>query len=401
MRQIPIPDVAPLTGLLASEHLELASEIGDYCRAELSDLPAPEDDRAARDQARHILASLGEQGWLEFAVPRAGALDLRACCLIREALAASSPLADAVFALQCLGTEPFRSAAPTGEAVPEPDEEPDRWLAAARDGRAMAAFAMTEQAAGSDVGAIETRAIRDGAGWRLDGGKRFISNAGVADFYLVFAVTDPDAERPRLSCFLVPADAPGLTFVRPQVMSEPHPLGEIELADCRVDTEALVGREGEGFALGMRTLDRLRASVAAAACGMATRALEEALRHARERVQFGRPLARFQLVQQKLAVMATELDAARLLTYRAARIADTGTDGLTRTSAMAKWYATEVAQRVVDQAVQIHGGPGVLAASPVDRLYRAVRALRIYEGTTEIQQLVVARELLRSDGPEG
>jgi acyl-CoA dehydrogenase len=178
-------------------------------------------------------------------------------------------------------------------------------------------------------------------------------------------------------------------------MSEPHPLGEISLVGCRVPASALVGTAGEGFRLGLATLDRLRASVAAAACGMAGRALEEALAHAERREQFGRPLADFQLVQQKLAVMATELAASRLLTYRAAAAADAGAEDVTIASAMAKWYATEAAQRIIDQAVQIHGGAGVLRESRVDRLYRAVRALRIYEGTTEIQQLVIARRLRR------
>lgn len=388
-----MPDTRTLDGLLEPRHGELAEAIDHYCDAEdLRNLPAAENDDAARRRARQLLTSLGGAGWLEYAVPEDGRVDLRACCLIREALAASSPLADAVFALQCLGTQPILAADAAGAH--------QDWLEGARSGRLMAAFAMTEEAAGSDVSSMETRAVREGEEWRLEGTKRYISNAGLADFYVVFAVTDPEPERPRLSCFLVPAETPGLTFTRPQVMSEPHPLGEIELASCRLPVESLVGEEGEGFALGMKSLDRLRASVAAAACGMAQRALDEALAHARSRVQFGRPLARLQLVQQKLAVMASELDAARLLTYRAARVADTASRGLTRVSAMAKWYATEMAQRAVDQAVQIHGGAGVMATSPVDRLYRAVRALRIYEGPTEIQQLVVARELLRSDDPQ-
>ena len=394
MSELPsTPDTLGVEPLFEPAHHEIAADMARFCAGELFDLPPAEGDEAARRQARQILATLGEAGWLGYAVPEEGRLDLRACCLVREALAAASPLADAVFALQCLGSQPLLLAGPSEAARP--------WLEAARAGRAMAAFAMTEEAAGSDVSAMETRAVRDGDGWRLDGSKRYISNAGLADFYVVFAVTDRRPERPLLSCFLVPADSPGLAFAGPQVMSEPHPLGEIELSACRLPAEALVGEEGEGFALGMKTLDRLRASVAAAACGMARRALDEALAHARSRIQFGRPLARFQLVQQKLAVMATELDAARLLTYRAALAADVGSDDLTRVSAMAKWYATETAQRVIDQSIQIHGGSGVMAASPVDRLYRAVRALRIYEGATEIQQLVVARELLRRDGAEG
>lgn len=380
-----------LGGFLEKRHLELAAEVEAYCLAELADLEPAEDDRSGRAQAVEILRSLGGAGWLAHAIPAQGRLDLRACCLIREALAASSPLADAVFALQCLGTQPIH----IGDATAAHRD----WLEAAATGRAMAAFAMTEEAAGSDVGGIRTRATKSPDGWVLDGGKRFISNAGLADFYLVFAVTDDTGERAALSCFLVPASTEGLDFVAAQEMSEPHPLGEIAFEGCRLPESALIGRQGEGFALGLATLDRLRASVAAAACGMAARALDEALAYAESRRQFGRPLAKFQLVQQKLAVMATELEAARLLTYRAAHAVDTGSSSVTMASAMAKWFATEAAQRIVDQAVQIHGGVGVLRDSTVDRLYRAVRSLRIYEGTTEIQQLIVARELQKRRDP--
>ncbi len=380
-----MPSTDGLTGFLEEHHLRLAVEVEAWCRKEIDPLPPAEDDESARAQARDILGSLGAAGWLEYAVPRSGELDLRACCLIREALAAASPLADAVFALQCLGTQPIRQA---GASEAHAD-----WIEGAATGAAMAAFAMTEAAAGSDVGGMEARARRDGSVWVLDGRKRFISNAGLADVYVVFAVTDDSGERPDLSCFVVPATTEGLSFEAAQEMSEPHPLGEVSFDGCRLEESALLGTEGEGFRLGFATLDRLRASVAAAACGMATRALDEALAYADERRQFGRPLAAFQLVQQKLAVMATETTAARLLTYRAAAAADAGADDVTIASAMAKWYATESAQRAVDQAVQIHGGVGVLRETPVDRLYRAVRALRIYEGTTEIQQLIVARHL--------
>lgn len=386
-----MPDVAAVAGLLEPRHSELARSVTDYARTEIQPRNPPVNDEAARQQARSLLGELGSAGWLAYAVPEEGDLDHRACCIIREALAYASPLADSVFALQCLGTQPMRLAGS--------EASHDRWLRAARSGDAMAAFAMTEATAGSDVGGIETRARRNGDSWTLDGSKRFISNAGIADFYLVLAVTAPDEKRPGLSCFVVPSDAAGLRFAGPQVLSEPHPLGELELRDCRVPGSALVGEENGGFRLGLATLDALRPTVAAAACGMAARALEEAITHAREREQFGQRLAEFQLIQQKLAVMATELDAARLLTYRAARTADLGVAGATRESAMAKWYATESAQRVIDQAVQIHGGTGVLESSPVDRLYRSVRSLRIYEGATEIQQLVVARELLKERDP--
>jgi acyl-CoA dehydrogenase len=261
----------------------------------------------------------------------------------------------------------------------------------------MAAFAMTEPEAGSDVSSLATRARREGDAYVLDGRKSFISNAGIADLYAVFAATDPAAGNRGISCFLVPADTPDLRFAGAQVLSAPHPLGEIEFTGCRVARENRLGEEGEGFKLGMRTLDRLRPTVAAAACGMASRALAEALAHARRRRQFGKALAEHQLIQEKLAVAATDLTAARLLTYRAAWELDHGAPRGTVESAMAKAFATETAQRVIDAAIQILGGRGVLAESPVERLYRSVRALRIYEGTTEIQWLVIARGLVRGN----
>jgi acyl-CoA dehydrogenase len=323
--------------------------------------------------AAGALAPIGRQDW-------------RGCCLVREALGAASPLADAVFALQALGTLPILLA---GD-----DAQRARWADAAVQGRAMSAFAMTERDAGSDVGAMTTRARRDGADYVLDGAKTYISNAGIADFYVTFASTDPAAGAKGISCFVVPADAPGFRFTRALELSCPHPLGEIEFHGCRVPATHRLGDEGRGFALGLKTLDRLRATVGAAACGMAARALAEATAHARARRQFGKPIAEFQLVQEKLARTAVELTAARLLVYRAAWEADRGAERVTMEAAMAKAYATEAAQRAIDDAVQVLGGQGVMAAHPVDRLYRAVRALRIYEGTTEIQHLVIAGLLL-------
>ena len=228
----------------------------------------------------------------------------------------------------------------------------------------------------------------------LNGSKTFISNAGIADFYTLFASTDPAARGKGITCFVVPSDAPGLRFVRPQILSAAHPLGEIALEDCTVPAENRLGDEGRGLPLGLATLDRLRATVGAAACGMAARAVSEALAHARSRRQFGKPLAEFQLVQEKLARMATDLTAARLLVHRAAWEADGGAPRVTLEASMAKAFATEAAQRIVDDAVQILGGAGVMASNPVDRLYRAVRALRIYEGTTEIQLLTIAGRML-------
>jgi len=384
-------DVSTIDLFLEDRHTQIAVEVDTFAKSSIATLPHPGDDDASRLQARQILQLLGSAGWAQFAVPSltaAGeALDVRACCLIREALAAASPLADAVFALQCLGSMPI--ALSGSEAVRQ------RWLPGVANGQVMTAFAMTEPEAGSDVGAIETRAETDGNGYVLNGHKILISNAGLADVYTVFAKTDPEAGTKGLSVFVIPADTNGLEFAGAQVMSEPHPLGEIHFRDCRIPRELRLGNEGDGFKLGMHTLDRLRVTVAAGACGMATRALQEALDHVKTRQQFGRPLAKFQLIQQKLARMSTDLTAARLLVYRAACEADLGAERVTLESAMAKAFATEAAQRIVDDAVQIVGGRAALADHPLDRLYRAVRSLRIYEGTTEIQHLVIARELLR------
>jgi acyl-CoA dehydrogenase len=259
----------------------------------------------------------------------------------------------------------------------------------------MASFAMTEPDAGSDVASLGTKAEPDGDGFVLSGTKTFISNAGIADFYTVFATTDGAKRDKGIACFVVPADTPGVRFVRPLVLSAPHPLGEIAFQQARIPGECRLDKEGEGFKLGLATLDRLRATVGAAACGMAARALSEAIAHAKSRQQFGRPIADFQLIQEKLARMATELTAARLLVYRAAWEKDKGAARVTLEAAMAKAFATEAAQRIVDDAVQILGGRGVLADNPVDRLYRSVRALRIYEGTTEIQHLIIAGQLVK------
>jgi acyl-CoA dehydrogenase len=384
-----MPDTASLRPLLDAEHLDLAREVDEFVASRIAPLAPPADDAAGRAQAREILGLLGADGWAAYAVPpeHGGAVraaGLRACCLIREALAHASPLADAVFALQALGARPLVDGG--GDAVRA------TWLPRVAAGEVMTAFAMTEPQAGSDVGAIATRAARDGDTWVLDGRKWLISNAGLADLYAVFATTDPDAGGRGLSCFLVPALTPGLRFSA-QVLSAPHPLGEVELDGCRVPADHRLGGEGEGFQLGMRTLDRLRATVAAAACGMASRALAEARKHAAERHQFGKPLDGFQLVQAALADMAVDVEAARLLTYRAAWEVDTDGPEVTYRSAMAKLQATEAAQRVVDRAVQILGGRGMLATHPVEHLYRAVRSLRIYEGASDIQRLVIARRL--------
>jgi alkylation response protein AidB-like acyl-CoA dehydrogenase len=377
------PDFAPIRPFLEDRHVSLAVHFSERAEHDLARRASPADDAAARIEARTLLQLLGAAGWLE----PIRALDWRGCCLARETLGAISPLADAVFAIQGLAVVSL--------LLSDNDAQRDRWVPDAIAGRAMGAFAMTEPVAGSDVAAIATVARRDRDAYVLSGRKTFISNAGIADFYVVFVSTDPGAGGKGLTCLVVPADAPGLEFAGAQVLSAPHPLGEIVFNECRVPAEQRLGAEGRGLALGLQTLDRMRATVGAAACGMGARALAEALAHSRTRQQFGRPLAEFQLVQEKLARMATELTAARLLVYRAAATADAGAERVTLEAAMAKAFATEAAQRIVDDAVQILGGRGVLADHPVDRLYRSVRALRIYEGTTEIQHLVIAGQLLK------
>ena len=378
------PDVAPVRAFLDASHLELAGRLAEVCARELAPLEPPADDDSARRRARELLAAMGAAGLYA----PIEAEDLRGCALTREALGATSPLADAVWALQALGATPILLA---GSA-----ELRERWATPALRGELMAAFAMTEPEAGSDVAAIATTARRDGGHYVLDGTKTLISNAGIADFYVVFASTDREAGRRGISAFVVPADTPGVRFVRPIVLSEPHPLGEIAFEGSRVPATHRLGAEGGGFRIGMATLDWLRPTVGAAACGMATRALAEALAHTTSRRQFGQPLAEFQLVQEKLAKMATLLDAARLLVYRAAWEKDRGAERITMEAGMAKAFATEAAQRIIDDAVQLLGGRGVAVDGPVEHLYRAIRPLRIYEGATEVQWLVVARNLLRA-----
>jgi acyl-CoA dehydrogenase len=378
-----MPDTRLVRTFLEPHHMALAELGTAFALGEIAKRPEPAEDTDARREARTLLGLLGAGGWLKPIFD----LDLRGCCLMREALGEASPLADAVFALQGLGTTPILLGGTSAQK--------DRWLGPIAEGQVMTAFAMTEPEAGSDVAGIATTARRDGSGYVLDGTKHLISNAGIADLYVVFASTDRAKGSKGISCFLVSADNPGLRFVGSQVMSAPHPLGEIAFENCRLAADALLGTEGRGYGLGLATLDRLRPTVAAAACGMAARALAESLAHVKQRQQFGKALAEFQLVQQKLARTVTDLTAARLLTYRAAYEKDQGQERITSEAAMAKSFATEMAQRAVDDAVQLIGGLGVLAHHPVERLYRAVRALRIYEGTTEIQQLIIAGELLK------
>lgn len=309
--------------------------------------------------------------------------DVIALCLIRERLGGLSPLADSIFAVQGLGTTPLRLGAhPEAAAL----------LAAARAGDAVFGFALTEPEAGSDVGSMRSRAERQPDGsWRLSGKKTLISNVGIATHYAVFAKTDPDAGSRGISAFLAPAAALGET---PTEVGCDHPIGDLDLDLARLEAGAEIGEVGAGFKLAMRTLDVFRVTVAAAAVGMAERALDLSLAHARERVQFGGPLADKQIIQAYLADMATELAAGRALVYRAAHRVSGG-ERATREVAEAKLFATEAAQRIIDRAVQIHGGRGVVRGEEVEALYRAIRPLRIYEGASEIQKLIIYRELVR------
>lgn len=369
------------------EHRTVAADIQSFVSQEIEPRAAEESDADA--QLRDFVAALAQAGVLRYAVASPGTkLDVRALCLIREALSYSSALADLAFVMQGLGTYAISQAAP--------EHVRDFWVSRAVEGKAIAAFALTEPEAGSDVAAIKTTAQRDGDAYVIDGSKRFISNAGVADFYTVFARTGTDANgRASLSAFVVGAKMPGFRVVERTTMMSAHPIGEIEFKSCRVPAEDMVGAEGDGFILAMRTMDMFRASVGAAACGMARRGLDEAVRHATSRKQFGRLLAEHQLIQEKLADMVTELDAARLLVYRAAHLKDMGTARVTREASQAKLFATEAACRIIDSAVQIHGGAGLVRGSVVERLYRDVRALRVYEGTSEIQKLIIASQLLK------
>ena len=370
-----------------AEHRTLAADMESFVQREIE--PRASEERDLEAQLRDFIGVLANANALHYSVATPGTnLDVRALCLIREALSYSSSLADLAFVMQGLGTFAISQAAP--------EHLRDFWITRAVEGKAIAAFALTEPDAGSDVAATKTTATRDGDAYVINGRKRFISNAGVADFYTVFARTGTDANgRASLSAFVVGAKMPGFSVIERTAMIAAHPIGEIEFNGCRVPAEDMIGGEGDGFVLAMRTMDTFRASVGAAACGMARRALDEALRHAVTRRQFGRLLAEHQLVQEKLADMITELDAARLLVYRAAHLKDTGAGRITREASEAKLYATEVACRIVDQAVQIHGGSGLVRGSVVERLYRDVRALRIYEGTSEIQKLIIAGQLLK------
>jgi alkylation response protein AidB-like acyl-CoA dehydrogenase len=343
-------------------------------------------------QCKALVRQLGEAGWLRHAVSgiahgaTADAIDTRAICLIRETLARHSGLADFAFAMQGLGT-----GAISLDGTPQQQRA---YLPRVARGEAIAAFALSEPDAGSDVAAMACAARVEGEHAVLDGEKTWISNGGIADFYVVFARTGEAPGARGISAFIVDAGTPGFEIAERIEVMAPHPLARLRFTNCRVPLTQRVGAAGEGFKVAMRTLDVFRTSVAAASLGFARRALDEALHRATTRRMFKGVLADFQLTQAKLAQMATTIDSAALLTYRAAWQRDQGRS-VTREAAMAKLSATEGAQQVIDAAVQIFGGLGVVSGEPVERLYREIRSLRIYEGATEVQQLIIARELLK------
>jgi acyl-CoA dehydrogenase len=384
-------------------HRELARRLRAWATAHLPRRTPAEDRESVDNACRQLVRALGQAGWTRYSVPgeaprgTPGAerirFDVRALALIRETLAYHDALADFAFGMQGLGSGAISLA-----GSPELQA---RYLPRVAAGEAIAAFALSEPDAGSDVAALRCHATRTPDGYKLEGEKTWISNGGIADFYCVFARTSGPDVRPDgttsadgITAFVIDATTPGLSISRRIETISPHPLATLTFHDCRIPAAQRLGAEGEGFKTAMRTLDVFRTSVAGAALGFAQRALDEALAHASQRAMFGKTLADFQLTQAALAEMATGLDAARLLTYRAAWLRDSG-ERATSAVAMAKMTATETAQQVIDRAVQLFGGRGVARGEVVEHLYRDIRALRIYEGATEVQKLIIGRELTR------
>jgi len=368
-------------------HRALARQLEDWATVHVPHAHGVDVDA----ECRSLVRSLGAAGWLKHAVGgkpygNENAIDTRAICLIRETLARHSGLADFAFAMQGLG-----SGAISLQGTPEQRE---KYLARVVRGEAIAAFALSEPQAGSDVAAMQCNAHVEGGHAVLNGEKTWISNGGIADFYVVFCRTGEAPGARGISAFIVDADTPGFEIAERIDVIAPHPLARLRFTDCRIPLTQRLGDAGEGFKVAMRTLDVFRTSVAAAALGFARRAMDEALERATTRRMFNQVLADFQLTQAKLAQMATTIDSSALLVYRAAWQRDQGRN-VTKEAAMAKLTATEGAQQVIDAAVQMFGGQGVVSGETVERLYREIRSLRIYEGASEVQQLIIARELLK------
>ena len=386
-----MPDLSYLGWpFLDARHRELKARLDSWCEtnSELLDPHGfghePDLDKACRG----LVGLLGEGGWLNHSVPSmhgdAGqSLDVRSLCLLRETLAYHSGLADFCFAMQGLGSGPISFF-----GSPEMKEA---WLPAVASGKSIAAFALSEKEAGSDVGAMTTRAELKRDHYILNGEKTWISNAGIADFYTVIARTGEAPGTRGLSAFVVPADTPGLTISERIDVIAPHPLGTLVFQDCEIPANHLLGERGRGFQVAMATLDVFRTTVAAASLGFARRACNEALAHVLDRKLFGAPLSELQMTQASIAEMVLDIDTSALLVYRSAWAKDGGKERVTREAAMAKLHATEQAQKVIDRAVQLFGGLGVTSGQIVERLYREIRSLRIYEGASEVQKVIIAR----------
>ncbi|MBO9509261.1 acyl-CoA dehydrogenase family protein [Thalassospira sp. A3_1] len=367
-------------------HRELAARLDAWAAANLDGIDHHDVDGACRD----LVARLNDGGWLKHAAIDpdidGAKLDVRSLCLIRETLARYDGLADFAFAMQGLGSGAislFGTRAQRAEILPK-----------VRSGKAIAAFALTEPQSGSDVANIALEARADGSDFVLNGEKTWISNGGIADFYCVFARTGEAPGAKGLSAFLVPANTPGLSIAERLETIAPHPLARLKFSDCRVPATALIGLPGEGFKIAMSVLDVFRSTVAAAALGFARRALDETINRVQSRELFGAPLFDLQMVQGHVADMALDVDASALLVYRAAWLKDSGASRVSREAAMAKLYSTDHAQTVIDKAVQIHGGDGVRSGHIVETLYREIRALRIYEGASDVQKIIIARQTL-------
>jgi alkylation response protein AidB-like acyl-CoA dehydrogenase len=373
-------------------HRTLARELEAWAAAHVPHSHGADVDA----ECKALVRSLGQGGWLAHAVGgtayggAADVIDTRAICIIRETLARHSGLADFAFAMQGLGSGAITLAGTAAQKT--------AYLSRVARGEAISAFALSEPDAGSDVAAMQCAAHAEGNDYVLEGEKTWISNGGIADVYVVFARTGEAPGSRGISAFIVEAGTPGFEIAERIDVIAPHPLARLRFNGCRIPAAQRIGGPGEGFKIAMRTLDVFRTSVAAAALGFARRAMEEALRRVTTRKMFNQVLADFQLTQAKLAQMATTIDSAALLTYRAAWQRDRGRN-VTREAAMAKMVATEGAQQVIDAAVQMFGGQGVVSGEPVERLYREIRSLRIYEGATEVQQLIIARELLKAMKP--
>jgi acyl-CoA dehydrogenase len=378
---------------LEPRHKALATDLDRWAGRLLSEELEDHSVRAVDDACRRLVRQLGEGGWLKYAIggtaygASADTIDTRAVCLVRETLARHSGLADFAFAMQGLGSGAI--------SIFGSPEQKGRYLPCVAKGTAIAAFAISEPDAGSDVAALQCAARKDGDTYVINGEKTWISNGGIADFYLVFARTGDAAGAKGISAFIVDANAQGLEIAERIEVMAPHPLARLVFKDCRIPAAQRLGESGQGFKIAMATLDVFRSSVAAAALGFARCALHEALLRSTSRKMFGQQLADFQLTQAKLAKMATDIDSAALLTYRAAWLKDMGLP-VTVEAAMAKMTATEIAQQAIDSAVQIFGALGVVSGKAVERLYREIRPLRIYEGATEVQQLIIARGIIKT-----